>query len=84
VQSFDVIGKYVRGLHAKDGLFPTDAKRLGKEVPIGERKADFPTIVRRLKELGYRGPMTIEREISGPQQIEDIQKAKAYLERLLA
>jgi sugar phosphate isomerase/epimerase len=38
----------------------------------------------RLKELGYSGPLTIEREISGPQQFEDIKLEKVYLENLLA
>ena len=33
VDAMDVIGKYVRGVHAKDGLFPTDPRNLGKEVP---------------------------------------------------
>ncbi len=84
VDALDVIGKYVRGLHAKDGLFPTDPHRLGKEVPIGQGKVDFPKLFTRLKELDYRGPVTIEREIEGPQQIEDVRKAKAYLEKLIA
>ncbi len=83
MDALDVIGHLVRGIHAKDGLFPTDPRRLGKEVPIGEGKADFPRLIRRLRELGYRGTMTIEREISGPRQIEDIKKSKLYLEKLL-
>ena len=41
VAAMDVIGKYVRGLHAKDGLYPTDPKHLGKEVAIGQGKVDF-------------------------------------------
>ncbi len=84
IDALDVIGKYVRGLHAKDGLFPTDPRRLGREVPIGEGKVDFPRLIRRLRELNYSGPMTIERETSGPGQLEDVRKAKAYLEGLLA
>ena len=83
VDALDVIGKLVGGIHAKDGLFPTDPKRLGEEVPIGQGKVDFPTVIRRLKELGYQGAITIEREISGPRQIEDVRKEKAYLERLI-
>jgi len=82
--ALDVIGKLVRGTHAKDGLFPTDPKKLGEEVPIGEGKADFPRLIARLKQLGYDGPLTIEREISGPRQLEDIRKEKVYLEKLLA
>jgi len=37
-------------------------------------------VLEKLKALGYRGALTIEREISGPQQIEDIRKAMAFLE----
>jgi sugar phosphate isomerase/epimerase len=83
VDALDVIGKLVRGVHAKDGFFPTDPKELGKEVPIGQGKVDFPKLIQRLKELGYTGAITIEREISGPKQAEDIKRSKAYLEKLV-
>jgi len=36
-----------------------------------------------LKKIGYRGPLTIEREISGEKQIKDILKAKKLLEKLV-
>ena len=84
VDALDVIGKLVRGMHAKDGLFPTDPRNLGEEVPIGEGKVNFPVLFKRLKELGYNGPVTIEREISGPKQVEDIEKSKAFLQKLIA
>lgn len=83
VDALDVVGKLVRGVHAKDGLFPTDPKELGKEVPIGQGKVDFPKVIQRLKELSYTGAITIEREISGPKQVEDIKRSKAYLEKLI-
>lgn len=83
VDAIEIIGPYVQGIHAKDGLWPTDPKNLGKEVPIGEGKVDFPRIIKRLKELNYRGAVTIEREISGPRQVEDVRAAKAYLEKLI-
>ena len=82
--ALDVIGNLVRGLHAKDGLFPTDPKNLGKEVPIGQGKVDFPRLIQRLKKLGYKGAITIEREISGPKQEEDIRKSRLFLEKLIA
>ena len=37
-----------------------------------------------LRGLGYDRFLTIEREISGPQQKADILRAKAYIEALLA
>jgi sugar phosphate isomerase/epimerase len=83
VDAIEILGPYVQGIHAKDGLWPTNPKDLGKEVPIGQGKVDFPRIIAHLKALDYRGAITIEREISGPQQLEDVRAAKAYLERLI-
>jgi len=83
VDALDVIGAYVRGVHAKDGEYPTNGRELGVEKPLGEGRVDFPAFVARLESLGFDGALTIEREISGPQQIEDIKKAKVFLEQIL-
>jgi len=81
--AIEIFAPYIQGIHAKDGLWPTNPKDLGNEVPIGKGKVDFPRIIARLKELNYRGAVTIEREISGPQQVEDVLDAKKYLETLI-
>ena len=83
IDGLDVVGSYVRALHAKDGFYPTDPKELGREVPIGEGKVDFPRLIRKLKDIHFRGHITIEREISGPKQIEDILRSKTFLEKLI-
>jgi L-ribulose-5-phosphate 3-epimerase len=83
VDAIEIIGPYVQGIHAKDGLWPTNPKDLGKEVPIGKGKVDFPRLIERLKQIDYRGAVTIEREISGPQQAADIRASKEYLEKLI-
>ncbi len=83
VDAIEILAPYVQGIHAKDGLWPTNPRALGKEVPIGQGKVDFPRIIARLKQLHYQGAVTIEREISGPQQVEDVRAAKAYLEGLI-
>ncbi|HME01020.1 MAG TPA: sugar phosphate isomerase/epimerase family protein [Terriglobia bacterium] len=83
VDALDVIGKHVQGMHAKDGLYPTDPHKLGEEVAIGKGKADFPRMIEKLRALNYQGAVTIEREISGPQQLEDIRREKDYLEKLI-
>ena len=82
IDALDIIGKYVRGVHAKDGEYPKNGRELGKEKPIGEGRVNFPVLINKLKALGYNGALTIEREISGPKQIEDIKRAKVFLERL--
>ena len=83
VDALDVFGKYVRGVHGKDGLYPTDGRELGQEVPIGEGKVDFPRFIARLKECGYDGDITIEREISGEEQARDIIRGKEILDELI-
>lgn len=83
VDALDVFGQYVRGVHAKDGEYPTNGRQLGVEKPLGEGRVNFPALLTKLKALGFSGALTIEREISGPQQIADIQKAKQMLTALL-
>ncbi|MCH2115711.1 MAG: sugar phosphate isomerase/epimerase [Pirellulales bacterium] len=84
VDALEVLGPYVRGVHAKDGLYPTDGDSLGREVPLGEGLVDFPLLIGRLKgRFHYRNPVTIEREIEGQQQIADIRRAVELLEPLL-
>ena len=83
VDAIRVFGKYVRNTHIKDGFYPIDGRRLGREAKVGTGLADFPTILRMLKECGYEGPYTIEREISGEQQKTDILDTVAYLKSIL-
>ncbi len=80
----EILGKHVKSIHAKDGKWPTDPMKLGQEVLIGSGLVDFKTVLTRLWEQGYRGAVTIERETSGPQQVEDVKKEKVYLERIIA
>lgn len=83
IDALDVFGEYVRDIHGKDGMYPTNGHELGEEKPLGEGRVDFPRFIARLKEIGYDGPITIEREISGDEQIADILKAKGLLEKLI-
>lgn len=83
VDALDVFGKYVRNLHAKDGNYPTNGHDLGCEVQIGKGKVDFRALFQKLHKLGYDSYVTIEREISGEQQIEDIREAKKYLQSII-
>jgi sugar phosphate isomerase/epimerase len=83
VDAADIIGPHVRSVHAKDGKWPTDPNQLGEEVLIGKGLVDFKKVFEKLHRLGYTGAITIERETSGPQQIEDVRQEKLYLEGIL-
>ncbi len=71
-------------MHAKDGRWPTDPSKLGQEVVIGKGLVDFKQVFVKLKKLGYTGAVTIERETSGPQRMEEVRQEKIYLERILS
>lgn len=83
VDAVDIIGPHVRSVHAKDGRWPTDPSQLGEEVLIGKGLVDFKQVLTKLHGQGYAGAVTIERETSGPQQIEDVRQEKVYLEKIL-
>lgn len=84
VDALDVLGRYVRGVHAKDGLYPTNGRELGKETPLGQGKVNFPALLARLAELGYAGSLTIEREVSDQRQEPDIRRGIELLRGILA
>lgn len=79
----EVFGKYVRNMHAKDGFYPTNGHDLGKEARIGDGRVDFKRVFEGLRAVGYDGPVTIEREITGEQQLLDIRYAREYLRRVI-
>jgi sugar phosphate isomerase/epimerase len=83
VDAVDILGPHVRSIHAKDGRWPTDPSKLGEEVLIGKGLVNFREVFTKLHRIGYSGAVTIERETSGPQQIEDVRQEKLYLERIL-
>ena len=84
IDSLKVLGGYVRGVHVKDGKYPTDGKELGVEVPIGGGDVDMPNFLKTLDRLGYRGAYTIEieldRRVRGESPAEAISYARKYLE----
>lgn len=83
VDAVDILGPHIRAVHAKDGRWPTDPSKLGEEVLIGKGIVDFKKVFTKLHAVGYTGAITIERETSGPQQIEDVRNEKIYLENIL-
>jgi len=83
VDAVDILGPHVMSVHAKDGRWPTNPYEFGEEVLIGKGLVDFRQVFTKLHRLGYQGAISIERETSGPQQIEDVKTEKAYLERVI-
>ena len=63
------VGRYVKSVHCKDGKWAKNpGKEWGQEVPLGQGDVGMENYLQALKEIGYDGPLTIEREI--PQEPE--------------
>lgn len=54
-----------------------------REVPLGEGSVDFKAYLKALEEVGYRGFLTIEREVGADPSV-DIKKAKDHLMNVIA
>lgn len=64
IEALRQVGEHVRSVHCKDGTWsdkPGDT--WGAEVPLGQGDVGMETYLRTLQEIGYTGPLTIEREI---------------------
>ena len=70
------VGSHVVSVHCKDGNWPPKepASALGTEMPLGEGSVNIPGFIKKLKEVGYRGPLTIEREVALDQDMDDRHK----------
>jgi sugar phosphate isomerase/epimerase len=84
LDALGLVGRYVNGVHAKDGEYPTDGARLGRETPLGQGSVNIPAFVAKLRAVGYTGSITIEREISGERQKQDVLAANAMLLGLIS
>ncbi len=77
------VGKYVRSIHCKDGTWAKNpGKEWGAEVPLGQGDVGMENYLRTLAEIGYNGPLTIEREI--PQEPERQKAEIGHAVRLLS
>ena len=84
VDSLTVIGKYVIGVHAKDGFYPSNPHYLGRQVACGHGMVGWPRLIQGLKKLGYTGPITIELVLGSEHRDQEIREDMTYLKKLIA
>ena len=80
-----LLGPDIRSVHVKDARRPRVAGEWGEEVPLGEGDVHIRKFVQTLKQVGYTGPLVIEREV-GDQvgRLRDVAHGLAYLRECLA
>lgn len=87
IEALKKVGHLVRSVHCKDAKWAAPEERgksWGCEVALGEGDVGMDTYLITLKELGYQGPLTIEREIAHDRerQKRDIGSAAGLLQKL--
>lgn len=80
VQGAYDLAEFIVHTHAKDGIGPGPNRG---EVPLGEGEVPWPRYLKALKEIGYDGYLTIEREV-GEDPAADIVVAASFLREQLA
>ncbi len=86
IEALDVLGPLVISTHAKDGNWPPKDKpgALGSEQPFGKGSVGPARFIGKLKEIGYKGTVNVEREGTSPEQrLADIRDAIAILRPLV-
>jgi sugar phosphate isomerase/epimerase len=85
LEALRMVGSYVRSAHCKDATWSTKPREeWGLEVPLGEGDVNIREFVTMLHGMGYTGPLTIEREVSGDRQIRDIKRGIEFLRQVKA
>ncbi len=84
IEAMEVVKDYITSVHAKDGTWSDQPTvTFGEETPLGAGDVNMTRFVEKLKEIGFDGYITIEREISGDEQIEDIKAGIELLRSLV-
>jgi sugar phosphate isomerase/epimerase len=85
IEALDVLHEHVISVHCKDGDWPPvdQPTALGRERPLGDGSVGIPRFIAKLKEIGYRGILSVEREEPDPaKRAADIRRAVALLRSL--
>ncbi len=98
VEGVYTLADYIVHTHAKDGINirTCDPEAIYEvideeahngidyaELPLGEGDVDFSNYLKALKDVGYMGFLTIEREV-GQNPIQDIEKAVSFLKNKIS
>jgi sugar phosphate isomerase/epimerase len=85
IEALSVLGPLVLSVHLKDGDWPPrdQPDALGRERPLGQGTVGISRFIEKLKEIGFNGPLNIEREAENQQErIADLRSAVVYLKKL--
>lgn len=85
IRAVEILGPDIRSVHVKDAKRPTTPGQWGEEVPLGQGEVDIRRFVQTLKNVGYTGPLVVEREVGDQAaRLRDVAHGLAFLRECLA
>ncbi len=85
IEAVRILGPDIRSVHAKDAFRPKVKGTWGEEVPLGQGAVNIRLWVQTLYDVGYRGPLLIEREVgTQAERLRDIAHGIRYLRECVA
>ena len=85
IEALGILREHVLSVHCKDGDWPPKGQpsALGEERPLGKGAVGIERFLGKLRQIGYKGPIFIEREGLEPAQwIRDIEAGIRLVESL--
>jgi L-ribulose-5-phosphate 3-epimerase len=86
IEALGVLARHVVSVHAKDGDWPPKGVdgALGKEKALGHGAVGMERFIDKLKQIGYKNPLNVERECHDRQErLRDIKMGVELLQRLV-
>lgn len=81
IEAIRVLGRHIRHVHIKDAILSEQPGiKWGQEVPFGAGQVGAKRFLAVLKQVGYAGPLVIERE-AGEDRIGDVRRAVEALKQ---
>jgi sugar phosphate isomerase/epimerase len=84
IRAVEILGPDIRSVHVKDARRPAVPGRWGEEVPLGQGEVDIRKFIQTLKQVGYTGPLVVEREVGDRAgRLRDVAHGLAFLRECL-
>jgi sugar phosphate isomerase/epimerase len=81
IEALRTLAPWLRQCHIKDATPTKKTGTWGEEVAVGTGEVDWTAFFRALREVGFSGNLSIERE-AGQQRLQDIKTAREFVERI--
>src|SRR4029077_19762375 len=85
IRAVEILAGDIRSVHVKDANRPTTPGQWGEEVPLGQGQVNIKAFIQKLKQVGYTGPLCVEREVGDQEgRMRDVAHGLRHVRECLA